>query len=71
MCDKPLQSALAALGGGGAGGGLGLLAGLGFVETAVLAGGLAGVADVTVGVARPGSTPVVEPIVAARSTDGS
>jgi hypothetical protein len=67
MCDKPLQSALAALGGGGLGGVAGLLGGLGPAETAVLAGLLAGVADLTVGVAR--RDPAVEPLVSALPTD--
>jgi hypothetical protein len=67
MCDSPLQSALAAVAGGGTGGSVGLLAGLGTVETAVLAGLLAGLADLAVHVARGDAA--VEPLRAALSTD--
>lgn len=61
MCDKPLRSVLAAVGGGGLGGLAGVLGGLGAVETAVLAGLVAGAADVGAHVAA--GDPAVAPLV--------
>lgn len=52
FCDTPLQSALAALGSGLVGGFVGLTAGFGLPETALLAGVLAGLADLAVHVVR-------------------